>query len=152
GKADITIRLLLAHASGLPAWRPYYREVFQQDLPEGQENFLGAREAREHIYTLVQCEPLAAPPGQRAVYSDLDFISLGAIVEKLSGMELDQYCQEEIFSPLGLQKTSFINLEKKHQGILPFPLEQVAPTERCLWRNRILCAEVHDDNAYAMGG
>jgi CubicO group peptidase (beta-lactamase class C family) len=104
------------------------------------------------VYTLIQHERPEASPGQQVLYSDLDFMLLGAVIEKLSGMELDQYCLDNIFRPLGLQQTAFINLGKRRQGALPFPLGQVAPTERCPWRNRILCAEVHDDNAYAMGG
>lgn len=152
GKSPITFRHLLSHSSGLPAWRPYYREIASREAKEGRVSLLGTRSAREFVYTQLQREKLEAPPGQKAIYSDLGFMLLGAVIEEISGVGLDQYCQDKIFRPLGLGSTMFINLEllRRHQ-IQPM-LEKFAPTERCPWRKRILCAEVHDDNAYAMGG
>jgi CubicO group peptidase (beta-lactamase class C family) len=152
GKNPITIRQLLSHSSGLAGWRPYYLELAAQENKEGRASFLGTRSAREYVYTQLQREKLEALPGYQAIYSDLGFMVLGAVVEEISGMELDQYCQEKIFRPLGLQRTSFINLALTRRHPLQPSLEQYAPTERCPWRKRVLCAEVHDDNAYAMGG
>jgi CubicO group peptidase (beta-lactamase class C family) len=152
GKTHITFRHLLAHSSGLPAWRPYHREIIQLETKEGRVGFLGTRSAREYVYTRLQREKLEAPPGQQAIYSDLGFMLLGAVVEEISGLGLDQYCRDKIFRPLGLQWTSFINLELIRRHKLQPMLEKFAPTEWCPWRKRILCAEVHDDNAYAMGG
>lgn len=152
GKQLITFRQLLSHSSGLPAWRPYYQEIFQRETQEGCVSFLGTRSAREYVYTLLLREELAAPPGQKAVYSDLGFMLLGSVIEEISGLEFDQYCQEKIFHPLELYDTFFINLEKKRRLGLKLQESRFAPTERCPWRKRILCAEVHDDNAYAMGG
>lgn len=152
GKPLMTFRQLLSHSSGLPAWRPYYQEVLQQEAREGGASFLGTRSAREYVYTLLLREECTAPPGQKAVYSDLGFMLLGAAVEEISGLEFDQYCHEKIFRPLGLRDTFFINLEKKRRLDLQLQELRFAPTERCPWRKRVLCAEVHDDNAYAMGG
>lgn len=152
GKTHITFRHLLSHSSGLPAWRPYYREIAGRETKEGKVGFLGSRSAREFVYTQLHREKLDAPPGQRAVYSDLGFMLLGAIIEEVSGLGLDQYCQEKIFRPLGLDSLSFINLEVVRRRKLQLVLEQYAPTEQCPWRKRVLCAEVHDDNCYAMGG
>jgi CubicO group peptidase (beta-lactamase class C family) len=152
GKQFITFRQLLSHSSGLPPWRPYYQEIAQREAREGHISFLGTSSAREYVYTQLLREQLATPPGQQAVYSDLGFMLLGAVVEEISGVEFDQYCQEKIFRPLELCDTSFINLEKKRRLGLKIQEPRFAPTEWCPWRKRVLCAEVHDDNAYAMGG
>jgi serine-type D-Ala-D-Ala carboxypeptidase len=152
GKQLITFRQLLSHSSGLPAWRPYYQEILQRETQEGRVSFLGTRSAREYVYTFLLREELAFLPGQKAVYSDLGFMLLGAVVEEISGLEFDQYCQEKIFRPLELYDTFFINLEKKRRLGLKLQEARFAPTEQCSWRKRVLCAEVHDDNAYAMGG
>lgn len=152
GKHTITFRQLLSHSAGLAAWRPYHETIAQREMKEGRVSLLGARDAREFVYTQLLREPLASLPGQKAVYSDLGFMLLGAVVEEISGLEFDQYCQEKIFCPLGLQDTFFVNLEKKRRLEAKPCEERFAPTERCPWRKRILCAEVHDDNAYAMGG
>jgi len=152
GKASLTFRHLLSHSSGLPAWRPYYQEVVAHEAKGGKLDFLSSRSAREFVYGRLGRENLEAPPGHRAMYSDLGFMMLGAVIEKNSGLGLDQYCQEKIFRPLGLPALSFLNLEMiRRHGPQPV-LERYAPTEYCPWRKRILCAEVHDDNAYAMGG
>lgn len=152
GKNQITFRHLLSHSSGLPAWRPYYREIAARETQEGKVGFLGTRSAREFVYTQLQREKLETEPGQRAVYSDLGFILLGAAIETLSGMGLEQYCHEKIFRPLGLDSLTFINLEAVRLKRIRLSEENFAATEDCPWRKRVLCAEVHDDNAYAMGG
>jgi serine-type D-Ala-D-Ala carboxypeptidase len=152
GKTAITFRHLLSHSSGLPAWRPYYREMLALETGGKKVGFVATHSAKEFVYTQLQREKLEAPPGRQTIYSDLGFMLLGAAVEAISGVELDQYCWSKIFRPLGLRSTSFINLELMRRRRLEPAVEQFAPTERCAWRKRILCAEVHDDNAYAMGG
>jgi CubicO group peptidase (beta-lactamase class C family) len=152
GKSHITFRHLLSHSSGLPAWRPYYREIATLETREGRVGFLGTRSARDFVYTQLQREKLEATPGQRAVYSDLGFMLLGATIEELTGVGLDLYCQEKIYQPLGISSLAFINLESVRRRKVQPVVEHYAPTERCPWRQRVLCAEVHDDNCYAMGG
>ncbi len=152
GKSPLTFRHLLSHSSGLPAWKPFYQEIINREVHEGKVGLTSTRSAREFVYTQLQREKLESPPGQKAVYSDLGFMMLGAAVEDISGLGLDQYCQEKIFRPLGLSVLTFLNLELIRRHKRHLPVEQYAPTERCPWRKRILCAEVHDDNAYAMGG
>jgi CubicO group peptidase (beta-lactamase class C family) len=152
GKTHITFRHLLSHSSGLPAWRPYYRDIIGREAREGKVGFVGTRSARDFVYTQLQREKLDAPPGQQAIYSDLGFILLGATIEEISGLRLDQYCQEKIYQPLGLTSLAFINLEIVRRRKFQPVIENYAATERCPWRKRVLCAEVHDDNAYAMGG
>ncbi len=132
GAQDIRIWHLLAHASGLPAWRPYYRSLRGAALVRA-----AAR------------EPLEAVPGSRAVYSDLGFILLGRIVEKIARRRLDKLLRERIYGPLGLLRTFFVDLGGAARPDGP---ERIAPTGRCGWRRRILRGEVHDENAAAMGG
>jgi len=148
GKTPITFRQLLAHCSGLPAWRPYYKEVARQKQ-DGKVGFLSSRSAREFVYRRIQQEKLETFPGQKVIYSDIGFMLLGEVVEKVHGVTLDQYCQEEIFLPLGLSHAFFINLEYRRPLT---PRELFASTESCPWRQKVLCGEVHDDNAYVMGG
>lgn len=151
GKTHITFRHLLRHDSGLPAWRPFYKEV-QRVERGGRLNFLCSNGAKELVYDLVHREKPERGPGEATVYSDLDFILLGNAIEKITSMGLDRFCQDRIFRPLGLGSTSFVDLSLIRTKRLRPVTEMIAPTERCPWRGRILCGEVHDDNAYAMGG
>jgi CubicO group peptidase (beta-lactamase class C family) len=92
------------------------------------------------------------PPGQQCLYSDLGFIVLGELVETVTGMTLDRFCLERIYRPLGLRSTGFVDLTQLRTHHVEAVTELIAPTEQCPWRKKILCGEVHDDNAYAMGG
>ena len=151
GKTHVTFRHLLAHTSGLPAWRPYWKDVLRIER-EGRINFMSSRGAKEYVYEAIQREKPEAAAGARTVYSDLGFMLLGAVIEEVSGMSLDRYCYDKIYKPLGLRGTSFIDLSLLRTRRLEPIADMIAPTERCPWRKRILCGEVHDDNAYAMGG
>ena len=151
GKTHVTFRHLLAHTSGLPGWRPYCRDIVKIER-EGRINFTASRGAKEWVYEAIQREKPEAPAGARTLYSDLGFILLGAAIEQVSGLTLDRYCHEKIFKPLGLRSTSFVDLSVLRTRKLEPIAEMIAPTERCPWRKRVLCGEVHDDNAYAMGG
>src|SRR5207247_389031 len=83
--------------------RPYCRAILGLEAGGKKVGFVGTRSAKEFVYTQLQREKLEAPPGQRAVYSDLGFMLLGAAVEAVSGLELDRYCWGKIFHPLGLR-------------------------------------------------
>ncbi len=131
-KADITIRHLLAHTSGL---RP------DLDL---DEPWSGAEQA----ITLAIEEVPTAAPGERFVYSDINFLLLGEIVRRVSGRSLDQYAHEEIFTPLKMNDTMFLP---------PEPLRaRIAPTEKCTPCDgtgpQMLRGIVHDPTARRMGG
>jgi CubicO group peptidase (beta-lactamase class C family) len=79
-------------------------------------------------------------------------ILAGALVESLTGMSFDKAAYRYVIQPLGLKSTSFIDLSMiRRRGIQPVT-DMIAPTEECPWRKRVLCGEVHDDNAWAMGG
>jgi CubicO group peptidase (beta-lactamase class C family) len=151
GKTHVECRHLLGHSSGLPAWRPYYRDILKIER-RGRPNFVGTNGARQFVYEQIHRERVEYPPGSQAIYSDLGFMVLGELVEAVSGVSLDRFCYDRLFRPLNLHSTSFIDLQTLRLRKLEPVTEILAPTERCPWRKRILCGEVHDDNAYAMGG
>ena len=145
-KQIITIRELLTHSSGLPAWRPLY--LLTEDEPE---RAVGA------IANL----NLEYKPGTRVLYSDLGFIALGILLERISGQHLARLAQQEIFEPLKLEHT-FFNPELALQtGIAAcetgnaYELEmskQTGAGEYANSRQRLIWGEVHDGNAYFLGG
>ena len=128
GKRAVTVRHLLVHASGLPAWRPLFRETT----------------IREDALTLADTTPLDTLPGTRFLYSDLGAIVLTQAVEGVFRQRLDSLLEYRIFRPLGMTSTRF----------LPPPdwLWRIAPTENDPWRGRVLRGEVHDENAARLGG
>ncbi len=152
GKTHITFRHLLTHSSGLPAWRAYYKDILHIEQHDGRINFLASQGAKAHVYQQIQRERLEAPPGTRTLYSDLGFMLLGAAIEEVSGQSFDRFCHDRIFRPLGLRTTGFVDLSLLRTRRLEPVTEMIAPTERCAWRKKLLCGEVQDDNAYAMGG
>lgn len=142
GRERITIRHLLTHSSGLPAWAPLYQQFDPAELQDRRETF----------YELIARLPLLSPPGRQARYSDLGFIILGAVIEALSGMPLDRFCSQHLFTPLGLDSTGYRRLPSEGQDPRASSPSSYAATEVCPWRKRLLRGEVHDENAYAMGG
>ena len=132
---------LLAHAAGLAAWRPYYQQLSSRPL----------RGRRHALRRLVAATPPEARAPAPMCYSDLGFILLDWALERCTGVRLDRLASRKVFRPLGLERTSFIDLERSppqpHRGLSP-----VVPTERCPWRRRRLRGEVHDDNCWVMGG
>lgn len=151
GKSLTTFRHLLNHTSGLPAWRAFFEEIIKSEK-SGRINFVTSRAAKNYVYEQIHRDKPVSPPGTQSVYSDLGFIILGEAVEILTGNTLDRYCQEKIFRPLGLRSTGFVDLSQLRTRRLQPVEDMIAPTENCPWRKKILCGEVHDDNAYAMGG
>ena len=139
GKRTVTVRHLLCHASGLPAHRPYY------------EQMKGGPSARSAIALAATREALASAPGVRSVYSDLGFILLGWILERVSGSRLDVQF-ERVVESLGLFSMGFVDLDTGDARARLLAKGNVAPTERCPIRGHMLIAEVHDQNAFAMGG
>jgi CubicO group peptidase (beta-lactamase class C family) len=90
-------------------------------------------------------EPLVHEPGTQVEYSDLGFMLLGAIVERQTGQSLDVFAQQQIFGPLGMDRTMFKPPRKLR--------DDIAPTEfDATFRKRLVWGEVHDENAWAMGG
>ncbi|MGA2845081.1 MAG: serine hydrolase, partial [Candidatus Acidiferrales bacterium] len=128
-RARVTIRNLLLHDSGLPAHRDFYKDAKGHDA----------------VLARVLAEPLVHQPGTQVEYSDLGFIMLGEIVQRLTGVTLDEYAKQHILAPLGMDASLF-NPPRKF-----WPT--IAPTENDLdFRKRLMQGEVHDENAWAMGG
>jgi len=151
GKEAVTIRNLLTHSAGLKPWRAYH-EIFLQKERKTGESLIGTPEARTSVIDRTVRSALVHEPGEAAVYGDLDFIVLGAVVEAVGGQRLDDFCRERIFEPLDMADTFFIPIERDAQS-LPEPTKRrIAATENCPWRDRILWGEVHDPNASVMGG
>jgi len=151
GKTHVSFRHLLAHCSGLPAWRPYFRDIARAER-DGRVNYLASRGAKEWVWEQINRERPEYEIGARSLYSDLGFMLVGELVELLGRLSLDRFCQQRIFGPLGLRSTGFIDLSLVRRGTVRPDPDVIAPTERCPWRHRVLCGEVHDDNAFAMGG
>ncbi|MFH1739837.1 MAG: serine hydrolase [bacterium] len=128
GKERVTVRHLLTHTSGLPAGLDLYRLC---DRPS-------------KVFPMICDQELDAPPGYQRIYSDLGFIILGILVEEVAGQSLDRFARQNIFEPLGMRDTCFC----------PSPRMRLrcAATEYSSLHERFLVGEVHDENAYKMGG
>ena len=151
GKSKVTVGQLLSHTAGIANWAPLYEDLVKANAG-ARLGILTSRGAKDFIVNSIVRMPLKAEPGTKQIYSELGFILLGHIVEMLTGMSLDKAASRMIFQPLGMRSSSYIDLSMiKRRGIHPVA-DMIAPTEECTWRKRTLCGEVHDDNAWAMGG
>jgi beta-N-acetylhexosaminidase len=125
----VTVRMLLLHSAGLAAHRDFYKQA----------------KGTRFIVERAIAEPLVREPGAQIEYSDLGFMLLGKIVETLSGESLEGFARRRIFAPLGMTSTRF----NPPKSLRP----RIAPTEiDAAYRRRLLRGEVHDENAWAMGG
>ncbi|QDZ23133.1 beta-lactamase [Chloropicon primus] len=141
GKESVTIRHLLTHTAGLKAWYNF--------------NAMGL-DTKEKVVDFVLQAPLVYAPGAEYWYSDLSMIVLGVIVEKISGQPLDGYAKEFILRPLGMESSGYYRpvstTEAGEEPETPMPTN-IVPTEvDTKVRERLLWGEVHDLNAYLMGG
>ena len=146
--ADVVLRQLLSHSAGLPAWRPYYERLAPSGFPPRNEE-----ERRQRVHALLRaiaCEPVEYQPGSQSLYSDVGFMLFGVIVERCAGMPLAAYCRRRIYEPLDVSSLAFISRDEAETAFKD-PAE-IVPTEWDRWRNRLLRGEVHDENAYALGG
>lgn len=158
-KEEVTLRQLLTHSAGLRPWRGFH-ELLKRRERKTAEQLIGTAEGREWVLERVIRSALVHEPGAAAVYGDLDFIVLGAVVEAVTGKRLDVFCSDRIFHPLGLAETRFrpqLEVEAVGPGgdVAEAPeddVRRIAATENCPWRDRIIWGEVHDPNAFAMGG
>ena len=148
-----TVRDLLTHRSGLPGWRPFYERLEARGMVPGLPG--GDQPVKQQVLKMIRDEPLIYERGERSVYSDLGFMLLGFLVERLSGMALDHWCEGEIVRPLRADPLMFCPAAGRAQLDVVRPIvdvSRIAPTEQDEWRNRLLRGEVHDENAAAMGG
>jgi CubicO group peptidase (beta-lactamase class C family) len=151
GKEHVRVRHLLTHTSGLKPWRPFHEALLERERKKG-ERILGTPAAREAILERICRSSLVHEPGEAAVYGDLDFILLGALVEEVAKQPLDEFCARRIFAPLGLVDTGFVRIGEGATRPPEVWRRRCAATENCPWRGRVLWGEVHDPNAWAMGG
>ena len=135
-KSSIEVKHLLYHNAGFPDYRPYYRTL--SEIPANQREDALLERLRE--------EPLIHPIGERVLYSDLGFMILRRVIEKVCGHRLDRFVAQEIYKPLTLDNLYFIPLDER------IPAASYAATENCSWRKVVLEGQVHDENAYVMGG
>lgn len=126
-KAGITVRMLLIHRGGLEAFAPLFRQF------RGREQYLEQ----------INLRPLRSAPGTATVYSDWDLILLQLVIERITGQMLDEFVRDRVFAPLGMRETGFRPA---------LPRERIAATERDTARGGLIWGEVHDPNAWAMGG
>ncbi|HEY6937793.1 MAG TPA: serine hydrolase domain-containing protein [Terriglobales bacterium] len=126
---QVTVGMLLAHSSGLPA----YERLFERT------------HSREELIRAALSTPLAADPATRAEYSDIGFIILGELLARLADEPLDRFCQREIFGPLGMARTGYRPAATWRAQIPPTVDDRA-------FRRRVVQGEVHDENASVMGG
>jgi serine-type D-Ala-D-Ala carboxypeptidase len=145
-KQTITVRQLLTHSSGLPAWLPLYL------LAEG---------ARARVLDAIAALDLEYAPGTRVVYSDLGFITLGFLLERITGKQISELARSEILEPLKLRETFFNPDVAMQTGIAACEKgnayeraisNEMATPEYSKWRENLIWGEVHDGNAHFLGG
>ena len=151
GKSNITVENLLQHSAGLSAWHPFHEELVRMNA-RSHPGVLTNRGAREYVQNAIHRMPTRYGVGERRMYSDIGFIVLGELIERVTGWSLEKAVQRLVLAPLALECTGFIDLGMLRARKLCPDIEMIAPTEECGWRKRILAGEVHDDNAWAMGG
>ncbi|KAB2924740.1 MAG: serine hydrolase [Bacteroidetes bacterium] len=131
GKERITLYNLMVHNSGLQAWRKYYE-------------FCGEPKC---VLDSIFAAPLVYPTGDSTVYSDLGLITVGKVIEKVTGMALDRYVDSVFFRPLGMRTTMYNPPSSLMERIIPTEVDSV-------WKrtNVAVHGRVHDENAATLGG
>ena len=127
-KERVTVRHLLTHTSGLPAFKAYDEITHNADS----------------LAKLMFATPLDTVPGVRMVYSDIGAYMLGRLVERISGQTLDAYVHDHVFAPLRMTETMY-----RPPASL---LSRIAPTEVDPRRGGLVRGKVHDERAYYLGG
>ncbi|HLZ92579.1 MAG TPA: glycoside hydrolase family 3 N-terminal domain-containing protein [Candidatus Acidoferrum sp.] len=128
-RSRVTVRHLLTHTSGLPAFKEYWR----------------TSKSKQDTLTKIFAEPLEYEPGTKEIYSDLGIILMAEIIERLTGRTLDDLAKAYIFAPLAMKDTMFRPPKKLWPWIAPTELDE-------RFRHRLIQGEVHDENAFAIGG
>lgn len=145
-KSMITVREMLTHTAGLPAWQPLY--LLAEDEPERAAGAIANLD-------------LEYKPGTRVVYSDLGFIALGILLARMTRHSLAEMAHKEIIEPLGLRQTFFNPEEALQTGIAAcetgnaYERDMIEQSGAGVYQNcrqRLIWGEVHDGNAYFLGG
>ena len=130
GKSTVTVRQLLRHRGGLVPFRRYYLEP---------------NASRESVLQAILGDTLVYQPDKDERYSDLGFIVLGLLVERVTGMDLATFARDSIFVPLGMHATAFRATDGTDAYVVPTEIDSV-------FRQRLIQGEVHDENAFVLGG
>jgi CubicO group peptidase (beta-lactamase class C family) len=125
-KSGVTVRMLLDHTSGLRSYAPFYRRARN----------------RAKLIDLLYAEPLARTPGDSAVYSDLNAMLLGLLVERVSGVPLDGFVARDVLAPMGMRQTMYRPPPSLRRRVVPAGM----------WRGRPVPGDLHDQNARLLGG
>src|SRR6266851_3732770 len=134
----VTVRHLLTHTSGLPAFKEYWRTTSAEATAKRSTS-------KQQTLDKIFSEPLEYEPGTKEIYSDLGIILLAEIIERLTGQTLDRLAREYIFSPLAMSNTMYKPPKKTWPAIAPTEIDTQ-------YRHRLIQGEVHDENAAAIGG
>lgn len=126
GRERVSVRMLLDHTSGLPAFAPLYQDAATRD------------QAIEHLWSV----PLRRVPGQSPDYSDLNAILLGLVVERITGVPLHQLARQEVFDPLGMTQTRYLPTEALLPRVVPSMSDDQGP----------IAGRPSDPNAFALDG
>jgi serine-type D-Ala-D-Ala carboxypeptidase len=159
-RREVTLRMLLAHSSGLPAYEKLYQKF----------------RTREELLHAAFTTPLTADPSTRAEYSDIGFIIFGIALERLADESLDRFCHREIFAPVAMTNTTFNPPAELHPKIPPTADERKeeehgekwgagtparemqaahdrpSASQQSTFRQKIIQGEVQDENASILGG
>ena len=125
-KDRVTVRMLLDHTSGLRSYAPLFKQA----------------RSREAAINVLYAEPVVRTPGESPVYSDLNAIVLGLVIESVAGMPLEQFVAREVFAPLAMDQTTY--------RPSPAAIRRTVPT--ALWRGHPIQGRVNDPNADVLGG
>lgn len=138
-KAGISVCNLLCHNAGLPAWRPYFREL----------NTLPANRRKKRLHQLLAKEPLVCLPGRKTLYSDVGFMLLQWAVERAAGTRLDGYVSANLYSPLNISDLFFLPDSGQRPCV---PADRESAASGVDKKNKAVYGRVNDENARAMGG
>jgi serine-type D-Ala-D-Ala carboxypeptidase len=148
---SVSVRDLLTHSAGLPGWRPFYERLEEKGIVPDVTEPAALRQA---FLELIREEPLIYGKGEKSLYSDLGFMLLGFIVERVRDSFLDQSFYERVAEPLQAHPLLFTPTKAPSSQAEANPTDPstIAPTEWDDRSGRYLVGEVHDENAAAMGG
>jgi beta-N-acetylhexosaminidase len=125
----VTVRNLMTHTSGLPPFKEYWR----------------TSTSKQETLSRIFVEPLEYEPGTKVVYSDLGIILMAEIIQRLTGKSLDELAREYIFDPIGMHNTMYLPPKNRWPEIAPTEVDNQL-------RHRLVQGEVHDENAFSIGG
>jgi len=129
-RRSITIRHLLTHSSGLPSWRPMH---------------LDGMTSHEALLDSIMYIPLSTSPGESSQYSSYGMIVMAMVIEIITQQPFDQWCTHHIFQPLSMRSTGFRGTGRSDSSVVPTEMDSN-------FRHRMIQGEVHDENAWIMGG